>query len=163
MKRNSIYLLRHGETDWNRIGRIQGIKDIPLNKNGLRQAKKMGKYLRKLRIDLIYTSPLKRAKETAEIINEFLNTKIVVSKSLMEMPVNYNGLENTYLLQNENEFRVFEHSVIATLNEIKELNKNILIVGHGTWIKVIMCEYNGKDFFDESSNIENCELNEYEV
>lgn len=63
-----LYLVRHGETDWNRQRRIQGLTDIPLNDNGRRQARDAGALLARRRWDAVVASPLARARETAEII-----------------------------------------------------------------------------------------------
>ncbi|MDE6517052.1 MAG: histidine phosphatase family protein [Acetatifactor sp.] len=63
-----IYLIRHGETDWNLEQRLQGATDIPLNENGLELARETAQGLRDVAFDVIYTSPLKRARQTAEII-----------------------------------------------------------------------------------------------
>ncbi|MGV8851371.1 MAG: histidine phosphatase family protein [Rhodoglobus sp.] len=63
-----IYLVRHGETDWNRERRIQGSSDIPLNETGRAQAKTTGELLARREWDGIFASPLSRAMETAQII-----------------------------------------------------------------------------------------------
>lgn len=63
-----FFLVRHGETEWNRIHRIQGSSDIPLNDSGRAQALKAGGVLALHRFDLIVASPLSRAMETATII-----------------------------------------------------------------------------------------------
>jgi broad specificity phosphatase PhoE len=63
-----LYLVRHGETDWNRQHRIQGLTDIPLNATGRRQARAAGKLLSRRNWNGIYASPLSRASETASII-----------------------------------------------------------------------------------------------
>lgn len=63
-----IYLVRHGETDWNRERRIQGSTDIPLNATGREQAASTGALLSRRRWDGVYASPLSRAYETGEII-----------------------------------------------------------------------------------------------
>jgi broad specificity phosphatase PhoE len=63
-----LYLVRHGETDWNRQHRIQGLTDIPLNATGRRQARAAGKLLSRRSWNRIYASPLSRATETASII-----------------------------------------------------------------------------------------------
>ena len=63
-----IYLVRHGETDWNRQRRIQGSTDIPLNETGRSQAAATGQLLGRRDWDAIYASPLVRAFETAQII-----------------------------------------------------------------------------------------------
>lgn len=63
-----LYLIRHGETDWNKSGRIQGSSDIPLNEYGRELAFSTREGLRKIPFDIAYTSPLKRARETGEIV-----------------------------------------------------------------------------------------------
>lgn len=63
-----LYIVRHGETDWNRIHRVQGRTDIPLNDYGRHLARETAEGMKDIRIDLGYTSPLLRAKETAQII-----------------------------------------------------------------------------------------------
>lgn len=63
-----LYLVRHGETEWNRRHRIQGSTDIPLNATGRAQAERTGRLLARREWDAIYSSPLSRALETAMII-----------------------------------------------------------------------------------------------
>jgi len=63
-----LFLVRHGETDWNRQRRIQGRTDIPLNETGREQARATGMRMAGLRWDGLYASPLGRARETAAII-----------------------------------------------------------------------------------------------
>ena len=63
-----IYAIRHGETEYNTAGRIQGQLDIPLNEKGRELARIVGKALKDTAFDIIYTSPLKRARETAALM-----------------------------------------------------------------------------------------------
>lgn len=63
-----LYLVRHGETEWNRLRRIQGLTDIPLNDTGREQARRTGLLLTRRPIARVYASPLIRARETAELI-----------------------------------------------------------------------------------------------
>ena len=74
-----IKFVRHGETDLNSpIRRIQGISDYDLNANGIKQAKNIRNKLAKEDFDVIISSPLKRAKHTAEIINELRNLDLIL-------------------------------------------------------------------------------------
>lgn len=68
-----LYLVRHGETDWNRARRIQGLTDIQLNDTGRRQARATGRLLARRQWDGIVSSPLSRAAETARIISAELS------------------------------------------------------------------------------------------
>ena len=63
-----IFLIRHGETNWNKEGRFQGQIDIPLNNNGKEQAEKASQYLRDISFNKAFSSSMHRPYETAEII-----------------------------------------------------------------------------------------------
>ena len=72
MDRRTIYLARHGETDWNRIGRWQGATDIPLSNAGRAQARALAVNLAERGIGRVHASSLSRALETAQIVAEHL-------------------------------------------------------------------------------------------
>jgi len=85
----NIYLLRHGETDWNRAERLQGHTDILLNEKGRMQMEHAGKVLHDLdiKMDLILSSPLSRARESARIVADELGYKrenVLVEQGLIE-------------------------------------------------------------------------------
>jgi len=63
-----IILVRHGETEWNASQVFRGRADVPLNTNGLRQAERLGEYLGSTKLDIVYSSPLRRAVATAQAI-----------------------------------------------------------------------------------------------
>ena len=79
-----ILVIRHGQTDWNALGKLQGKTDIQLNDIGRQQAKETIKLIKDENIDVIITSPLKRAKETAEIINKNFEVTIIEDNRLIE-------------------------------------------------------------------------------
>lgn len=64
----NIYIVRHGQTDWNREGRIQGGTDNPLNSTGREQAATLGRTLADVRVDAVYTSSHQRARQTAAVL-----------------------------------------------------------------------------------------------
>lgn len=86
-----ICLVRHGQTDYNKLKLVQGWADNPLNDTGIEQATNVGLYFKKNQyvFDHIYTSPLKRALDTALIINNHLETK-------KEIKIDYHFLERDF-------------------------------------------------------------------
>ena len=79
-----IILVRHGETEWNASETFRGRADVDLNETGLRQAELLGRYLSAEKIDLIYSSPLKRAFKTAEEIARFQNIEVKTVENLID-------------------------------------------------------------------------------
>jgi len=63
-----IYLIRHGETEWNKTERFRGLSDISLNTKGKKQAESVGRALSQSAFEVIYTSPMRRSVETAQLI-----------------------------------------------------------------------------------------------
>jgi broad specificity phosphatase PhoE len=89
-----LLLVRHGETDWNAAGRLQGHTDTPLNDYGRRQARELAERLATDGADAIYASDLARARETAEILAERLGLTVVVDPQLREKDWgNWEGLD----------------------------------------------------------------------
>lgn len=80
-----IYLMRHGETDWNKARRLQGQSDIPLNEKGIELAQKTAEGLKDVNFDAAFSSPLKRAFVTAETVIGDRGIKVVADKRLMEI------------------------------------------------------------------------------
>lgn len=72
MASREILVARHGQTDWNLNLKWQGLSDIPLNERGLSQARELGQLLRDEGIEIIYSSDLKRAYRTAQIVSDIL-------------------------------------------------------------------------------------------
>jgi 2,3-bisphosphoglycerate-dependent phosphoglycerate mutase len=79
-----LFLFRHGETDWNRAGRLQGHTDTPLNATGLAQAAALTERLRPHRLDAVLSSDLARAWTTARIVAEGLGVPLIAEPGLRE-------------------------------------------------------------------------------
>jgi broad specificity phosphatase PhoE len=92
----TILLVRHGETDWNRDNRFQGHADPPLNDTGRDQARALADELRATAFHAVYSSPLKRASETAAVIGDAIGVEPIREHSLMEVDVgSWSGLTRT--------------------------------------------------------------------
>lgn len=79
-----FYIFRHGQTDYNAEKRVQSILDIPLNQDGVNQAKQLAKNLSDVQFDCIYSSPLSRALDTAKIVVENRDIEIITAPGLQE-------------------------------------------------------------------------------
>jgi probable phosphoglycerate mutase len=86
-----IFIVRHGETDWNNQKRLLSYTDISLNSNGRDQVERLSQSLSQTHIDVIFSSPLKRAIETSQIVAQHHNNEIVLEESLRE--VNFGSQE----------------------------------------------------------------------
>ncbi len=80
-----LYIVRHGETDWNKARRIQGHSDIPLNEYGLYLAGQTAEGLRDVAFDIVYTSPLMRARQTADAIIRDREVRVIEEERIAEM------------------------------------------------------------------------------
>ena len=80
-----LYIMRHGETPWNVLRRFQGRSDIPLNEKGIELARVTAKGLADVPFDLAFTSPLKRARRTAELVLEGRNVPLRDEERLIEI------------------------------------------------------------------------------
>lgn len=97
-----IYLVRHGETAWNKEGRVQGSVDVPLNEKGIELAEITSEGMRDIPLDVIFSSPLIRARKTAEIMQRGRNIPIFVDARLQEMGFGrYEGTVIKEAMQNE--------------------------------------------------------------
>ena len=82
---NTIYLVRHGQTNWNILGKTQGHGNSDLTEKGIDQAKDLADAMVKYPIDYIYSSDLGRAVQTAEIIADKFDKEVIATPSLREM------------------------------------------------------------------------------
>jgi uncharacterized phosphatase len=142
--------LRHGETDWNNLGRLQGREDIPLNTTGIGQIRDAAKYLKRTDWGIIITSSLLRARASAEIISaETGNIPVVEDADFIERDYGaasgmtqeerkaafpdgkYPGIEPFELLQGR---------TVNALSRYMEKYRgnNIIIVSHGAAINSIL-------------------------
>lgn len=80
-----LYVIRHGQTDWNRARRLQGRSDIPLNEWGRKVAELTREGLKDVKFDVAFTSPLCRAKETAKIILKGRDLPIIEEPRMIEV------------------------------------------------------------------------------
>ena len=171
-----FYFVRHGQTDWNVVGKLQGQQDIPLNDEGILQAKEVAERLYNLgvNVECIYSSPLMRAHKTAEIIASKLGFCVEVNPLLKEM--NFGCFEGKIIASLPEEEKETFHRVAfagpfdekyADLNvencnqvvsrfhtfiENLPLDKdNIMLVSHGAFIKSVI-----KPFLAENIFITNC-------
>ena len=151
IKITTICLVRHGETNWNALGKLQGRTDIPLNKRGVFQAEECGQFLRNEKWDVTITSPLLRAKQTAHIINNHIKVPIIEMPEFQER-----GYGDAEGLTPKERLTLFPDGVYPNQEDrlsltkrvvegLKEINirfhdKKVLLVAHGAVINAILYE-----------------------
>lgn len=174
-----LYVVRHGETDYNKERKIQGHINIPLNENGKNQAIKVRDDLKNKHIDLIITSPLDRAFTTASIISDG-KIPIVKDKRLKERYLGtleganvekydrfkYNDMILNFTEENVESVRDVYNRVGSLLRNIDKYNKNnILLVTHSGIMNSIYYYFNelpeNKNLYRQIAN--NCEVLEYNL
>ncbi len=124
-----LYLVRHGETEWNKEGRYYGHKDVGLSEEGLKQAKNLGEYMKKKSFDKVISSPLRRAVDTAR---ELTNQSIITDQRLMEQ--NFGLFEG----------KTYKELMMEFPKELKEWNEN----------HEVYCLPEGESFLDVRSRVE---------
>ena len=162
--KTTFYLIRHGETAFNKELRYQGLQDIPLNATGKKQAALLGKKFKKMsKFDFIFSSTLSRAIETAEIINKFLNLgEIATFATLVERDYGVvSGMkkDEAHTKWPDRNFPEMEsrksaiNRLLKTLKKIaaKHPGKRIIIASHGSIIRSTLAhllkgEINSDDF-----------------
>ena len=88
-----IYIVRHGLTEWNKLKKLQGAADVSLAKEGILLAEKTGEALKDVKFDICFTSPLSRARQTAECVLGDRNVPIIPDKRIQE--INFGDLEGS--------------------------------------------------------------------
>ena len=159
----TLYIVRHGETEWNKIGRYQGITNVPLNENGIAQAKACGNALKDVHFDRILSSDLSRALVTAETICGNRQLEIKTDERLRE--INFGDWEKLLFTEIEERWpglinQMYRRPDIVkvpngeSFQEVQDrawsavsdfLNENnedetILITCHGGTIRTILCK-----------------------
>ncbi len=142
-----LYLVRHGETIWNKEGRYYGHRDIGLSDVGLNQAKKLGEFFRNINFDKVICSPLLRAVDTAkELTNQHIctdsrlmeqNFGLFEGKTYQELQAEFpNELEEwnqhheTYCLPEGESFFMVRERVESFIRDLDGLEGKLLIVAH---------------------------------
>lgn len=166
-----LYLVRHGETDWNVKKKIQGQTDIPLNRNGVRQARELAAELahdQGIDVRHIYHSPQSRAAETARICGEALHAECIPAEGLAEMNLGIWEGSNWRIIERENtkayqrwilnrryvripggeSYNDLLARVLDTMEDIirEEAGEDVLIVTHSAVIMALRCYIAGHPF-----------------
>lgn len=175
MIQTTIYLVRHGQTEWNLETRMQGHKDSPLTPLGIIQAQKLHDRLVNEKIDLIYSSGSKRAYDTAKIIQGNRNIPFHICKELKEINMGeWEGMKQIDIINKYSEawnnfwnnpinysptgegesYQNLKNRVIPALENIINSNqgKNIIIVTHRITLKVIMSYFKNQDMHEICNN-----------
>jgi len=146
----SLLFVRHGETDWNAEGRLQGHTDRPLNDDGRRQAEALADRLAgEDAVDAIYASDLSRARETAEIVGERLGLTVVIDPDLREKNWgNWEGLTGDERASVEfvgESTEAHRERVLRAVRRIAERHpdQRIVVVTHGGSLRRIQAALNG--------------------
>lgn len=174
-----LYVARHGETRWNALNKVCGRTDIPLTELGMKQAEDLADRIDGLGIDLIISSPMIRARETARPAARRLGLEIITDDRLIEQNYgNYEGVDrqNPGFLQNKRQFAFrypggesmmdVAHRIYGLLEELKEKypNRNVLLVCHGGVCRLIRTYFEdmtNEEFFCYSE--ENANVREYNL
>lgn len=162
--KGTALLMRHGETDWNREGRVMGRHQVELNAKGRAQVEAAARFAESIRPDLIVTSPLRRARQSAEIIAAGLGgLEIVEEPEIAEVLYGrWEGMTYHELIEDPHylEYRKspIEHPTPGgeTIPEVQargvtavsqaiaaHANQRILFVSHGDIIRTVLCHFMG--------------------
>ena len=162
-----LYLIRHGETDYNNALRFQGQTDIPLNQKGIEQAEKAADFFRDIPLQAIYTSTLIRARTTAEIIAGVKGMEVQETDALREMSfgiwenMNSKDIQKKYAKEWKDFFASPARTTIPQGESMLDVQKrayptvqeildrypegDVAFVAHGGIIRVLMCTMLGLD------------------
>ena len=169
----TVYLVRHGQTDWNAQGVTQGQTDVPLNSEGMKQAQILGQNLKDIKFDAVFSSDLIRAKRTAKIIT--LERKMAIETTRLLRERRYGKLDGKpYQMMKEfyetwerlskkervqykpyKGYETDEEMISRFITFLREiaivyLDKIILIVSHGGIMRVLLNHLSEKTYLTGS-------------
>lgn len=178
-----LYIMRHGRTDYNKLHKLQGRTDTKLNEEGRAMARAAHDECSNVHLDICYSSPLVRARETAEIVLDGKGVPIVTDDRLLEMSFgDYEGMAYSFqepggpldvIFQRP---EMYTHSIggAETFEELfarsgsflrdialpeVDRGRDVLIVGHGALNSAIICQIKHTPISDFWSNgLEQCKL-----
>ena len=168
-----IYVVRHGETEWNAINKVLGRTDIPLKDRGIEQAEEIARSLKYIKIDVFLCSPLSRARQTADAISgetgmpyktddRLIEHDFGVFEGVNRFDAEYQKAKREYFVRYPGGESFFDLAA-RVYPLIKELEgKNALLVTHGGICRII------RSYFEDMGNEEfvqfsqgNCEIRMY--
>ncbi|OGB56511.1 hypothetical protein A2Y26_02585 [candidate division CPR2 bacterium GWD2_39_7] len=168
MKR-TIYLARHGETEYNRLKKITGQLDVPLNDDGIEQAMMLSIELKDIYFDAIFCSPLKRCRQTVNEVKKFhRNTPLIFDERLKECDAGILEGESTSFMEEYSEnftprggesyFHLKKRLRDFIEDQVDSKNyENVLVISHGGPLKVIRSLFEDvKILSQEEMSIKNC-------
>ena len=172
MTNTHIGLFRHGQTDWNINFLLQGVTDIPMNSTGIAQVKTAARALRRDDWDLVLTSPLGRARETAEIIAEQLGFddihqhELLVERSFGEAEglaydqwkLKYSNLDEIPGGESKSELTARSELLLQTFARTHP-GKRILAISHGALIRTVLAISSDNELPREGERLGNASLN----
>ena len=163
----SIYLVRHGQTAWNKEEIFRGRTDISLDETGLKEAELAGQYFKGMEIHGIYSSPLSRAWQTAQKVAEFHNLKVQPLQGIVDMSFgNWEGRPHQEIQESDSKtYRQWVETphlvrlpggeslddvrvrAMAAMEEVirKNTGKTLVLVSHRVICKVLICAILGLD------------------
>ena len=161
-----LYLIRHGETDWNKLEKCQGVSDIPLNSRGISQAKELAYSLREENFSAIYSSDLSRAMTTANEVAKYHPSEVKIDERFREMDqgefegIKFGDLREKYgevLKKWTEEPETLRIPGGETLKEVQERawsginnlinlhsGESVLLVSHNMTIITLLCKFSKK-------------------
>ena len=172
MTNTHLGLLRHGQTDWNINFLLQGVTDIPMNQTGIEQVKLAAKAIRAEDWDVVLTSPLSRARQTAEIIasqhgyTEIIEQELLIERSFGEAEglsheqwrAKYSNLD--VIPGGESRTQLAERSRLLLETISQELaGKRVLAISHGALIRTLLAIASNNELPRDGERLGNASLN----